>query len=252
MFYRLILLFLISVSAYAEKPPEQTINVVELFTSQGCYSCPPADKFLGELAERENYITFSCHVTYWNYLGWKDTFSQSFCDNRQRQYQSSLKGRRGVYTPQMVINGRYGGVGSQKGRIDGLIDQDRRRQIPVRPITLSVNGSKLVVDLPAITDLGSKKRQLFLLGTTGNHLLPIPNGENSGKTLDYYNPVEHVQNMGQWSGDASTLEWDLPSNSEIKDWVVIAQAWPVGEMVAAGKIANTAPLTLSLVGNVAK
>jgi hypothetical protein len=237
MYCRYLLLLLVSVSAVAEKPSAQTINVVELFTSQGCYSCPPADEFLGELDKRPDYITFSCHVTYWNYLGWKDTFSRSFCDNRQRQYQSVLRGYKGVYTPQMVINGRYAGVGSKRSRIEGLIEQDHRRQASIQPIVLQVNSENLVVKLPKIVESDANKRQLFLLGTSGAHVLPINNGENSGKRLPYFNPVEYVQNMGQWDGQAKTVEWMLPRDSTIKDWVVVAQVWPIGEITAAGKAA---------------
>jgi hypothetical protein len=238
MFCRYLFLLLISVPAFAEKSSDQTINVIELFTSQGCYSCPPADEFLGELDQRENYITFSCHVTYWNYLGWKDTFSRSFCDNRQRQYQSVLKGYKGVYTPQMVINGRYAGVGSKRSRIDGLIEQDHRRQVGVQPIMLRLNAEKLFVTLPNIAEKGAKRRQLFLLGTSGEHLLPINSGENSGKQLPYFNPVEYVQNMGEWDGQAKIVEWALPDESRIKDWVVVAQEWPIGAIAAAGKVAR--------------
>lgn len=235
MIYRtpLVWMFFSCFSAFATA---ERVNVVELFTSQGCYSCPPADVFLGELAEREDVITLACHVTYWNYLGWKDTFSQPFCDNRQRHYQSVLRGYKGVYTPQMVINGRYGGVGSQRRRIEGLLTADHRQQTPVSRIQLAVKQQKITVQLPAKTAQSPKKQQLFLLGTSGNHVLPIHSGENSGKQLPYFNPVEYVQNMGQWDGDAATLQWALPADARIKDWIVIAQEWPVGEIIAAGKV----------------
>lgn len=214
----------------------KNVNVIELFTSQGCYSCPPADVFLGELAQRKQTIALSCHVTYWNGLGWRDTFSRPFCDNRQRQYQTVLKGYNGVYTPQMVINGRYGGVGSQRSKIEGLLAQDHRQHPAVRAISLQINKQLLTVDLPSVVDLPLHKRQLFLLGTTGKHWLEISRGENSGKQLPYFNPIEHVQNMGQWDGQAKTLQWALPNNHAIKDWIVVAQRWPVGAISAAGKI----------------
>jgi hypothetical protein len=242
-------LFLPAYSASAESP--KTVDVVELFTSQGCYSCPPADVFLGELAQRDEVIALSCHVTYWNYLGWEDTFSQPFCDNRQRQYQSVLKGYKGVYTPQMVINGRYGGVGSQRAKIQGLIAYDHQQNTAVRAITLRVEDQLLSVSLPSVADLPMQKRQLFLIGTTGNHWLPIKSGENSGKRLPYINPIEYVKNMGEWDGEARLAQWVLPNNTAIKDWVVVAQQWPVGAIVAAGKIKPTG-VDHDLVGLIAK
>ena len=237
MWYRRLLFCWIFLPIGAAHADDSTnIDVIELFTSQGCYSCPPADVFLGELAQREQIITVSCHVTYWNHLGWRDTFSMPFCDNRQRQYQSVLKGYSGVYTPQMVINGRYGGVGSQRSKIEGLLAQDHRQHTAVRAIALHIDKQLLTVDLPNVDDLPSQKRQLFLLGTTGKHWLPIKKGENAGKRLPYFNPIEHVQNMGEWDGQAKTLQWALPDNKAIRDWIVVAQQWPVGAITAAGKI----------------
>lgn len=243
----LLFLSLYNANASASK----SVDVIELFTSQGCYSCPPADVFLGELAQREEVIALSCHVTYWNYLGWQDTFSRPFCDNRQRQYQSVIKGYKGVYTPQMVVNGRYGGVGSQRTKIEGLIEYDHRQQTPVRAISLRIEDQLLTVSLPNVTDLPVQKRQLFLLGTTGKHWLPIKSGENSGKRLPYFNPIEYVKNMGEWDGQVQSLQWVLPNNTAIKDWVVIAQQWPVGAMVAAGKISSSSA-DQQLIGLIAK
>jgi len=250
MFSRIVFILLfcgLPYSAFADVKPTEPLTVVELFTSQGCYSCPPADEYLGELAALPNVIALSCHVTYWNYLGWKDTFSRKFCDNRQRRYQSVLKGGyRGVYTPQMIINGRYGGVGSQRERIQGLFNADQRRQEPVQTIKLSANSKHIDAVLPELSTHQSseqayfssppKRRHLFLLGTSGKHILPIKSGENSGKQLPYFHPVEYVENLGEWDGDARSLSIPLPKNSVIKDWIVIAQVLPLGEISAAGKL----------------
>lgn len=228
----LLTTFLLSVYSHADeqKPPV----VVELFTSQGCYSCPPADEFLGELAHEPELITFACHVTYWNYLGWKDTFSQQFCDQRQRAYQSVLLGgRRGVYTPQMVVNGRYGGVGSRQGDIRYLINADRHNNTPVQAMGLKIEGQQLTLKLAP--ELHKGEQQLILLGTTGVHLLPINRGENAGKRLTYINPAEYIQPLGQWDGKA-TMSVDLPERPDVKHWVVLLQQWPLGEIIAAGKI----------------
>jgi hypothetical protein len=237
MFYRLLILFVFSASAIADEAPAKTVKVIELFTSQGCYSCPPADKFLGELSQREEVITVSCHVTYWNYLGWKDTFSRPFCDRRQRQYQGVLVGgSKGVYTPQMVINGRYAGVGSQRSKIERLLTVDARQQVPVQRLALRLDGRQLRVELPELSNGVAQKLQLFLLGTSGEHLLPIKKGENSGKHLPYFNPIEYTQQLGRWNGEAKTLNLPLVESQIVKDWTIVAQEWPLGAIVAAGKL----------------
>ena len=265
MFYRLFPLFLlISSIASATDSSARPVTVVELFTSQGCYSCPPADEFLGELDTQAQVITLSCHVTYWNYLGWKDTFSRPFCNNRQRQYQSVLKGgERGVYTPQMVINGRYGAVGSRRSKVEAIIAADHQYETTVSSITMSIqhtaDGTILTAQLPDIprdvtqsdtaqsnTTTKAIKQQLFLFGTTGKHLLPITSGENGGKQLTYINPIEYVENKGDWDGKAQRVEWLLPKGLSktlskgvaIEDWVVVAQQWPLGEIIAAGTTAS--------------
>jgi hypothetical protein len=257
VFYRLYpLLLLISSAVSAAEPPAQSVTVVELFTSQGCYSCPPADEFLGELAEREQVITLSCHVTYWNNLGWKDTFSRPFCNNRQRQYQRVLKGgAKGVYTPQMVVNGRYAAVGSRRSKVESMIAADRQYETRVSAIAVDIqnhiDGSMLTVQLPDLHELfdahnglakdkAMPKQQLFLFGTTGKHLLPITSGENGGKQLTYINPIESVDNKGEWNGKAQIVQWSLPkallNDIAIEDWIVVAQQWPLGEIIAAGKV----------------
>ncbi|MFT6220835.1 MAG: hypothetical protein ACJA0C_000232 [Candidatus Endobugula sp.] len=255
MFYRLFPLFLlISSIVSANDASVRPVTIVELFTSQGCYSCPPADELLGELDAQAQVITLSCHVTYWNYLGWKDTFSRPFCNNRQRQYQRVLKGgEKGVYTPQMVINGRYGAVGSRRSKVEAIIAADHQYETSVSAITLNIkrtaDGSILTAQLPEIRRDAAQshvaatkviKHHLFLFGTTGKHLLPITSGENGGKQLTYINPIEYVANKGEWNGRSQRVDWFLPKvlpqAVAIQDWVVVAQQWPLGEIIAAGTI----------------
>ncbi|MGS2718644.1 DUF1223 domain-containing protein [Eionea flava] len=236
-----ILILLASLTASAEEtaPP---VTVIELFTSQGCHSCPPADAFLGELAESDHVIALSCHVTYWNYLGWKDTFSLPFCNNRQRQYQHVLKGgERGVYTPQMIINGRYGVVGSRQRKVNEVIAADHQYERSLQAIQLTTRQraqeQQLQVMLPALPSSSQHQEwQLFLFGTSGEHAIPIASGENAGKHLPYINPVEHIVNKGPWNGDSKNIEWSLPNAPQVREWLVLAQQWPLGEIVAAGRI----------------
>jgi len=244
------LILLLSLSSEAQEnnrksqfDPKLTdqVTVVELFTSQGCHSCPPADAFLGELKKQPDTIALSCHVTYWNYLGWKDTFSNEFCDNRQRRYQSQLLTRPGVYTPQMVINGQYGVVGSQKKQIHQLIDYTQN-QDRVNLIRMELaDNDKLRIELPEleingeVNDKGENTQSLILFATSGTHDLNIPRGENGGKTLTYHNPVGYTMNLGTWNGESKVItpSIDLSLGDE---WVLIAQKMPLGAISAAGAL----------------
>lgn len=230
---RLLFPLLLIISTASNAEDNKAITVIELFTSQGCYSCPPADDLLAKLDKQENTITLSCHVTYWNYLGWRDTFSKSYCDNRQRIYQSALQGNQGVYTPQIVINGRYGAVGSRERTVGQAINI-MARENRIQAIHINISGEKLTAQLPALDN--NKKHQLILLGTTGTQTVPINRGENGGKTLDYHNPIAVVEHLGRWNGEQNTLIQTLKNNKNIKEWIVLAQTWPIGEIVAAGKI----------------
>lgn len=223
----------VGLSVHAQDTESTAITVVELFTSQGCYSCPPADHLLAEL-DQENTITLACHVSYWNYLGWEDTFSTSYCDNRQRIYQASLKGNRGVYTPQMVINGRYGAVGSRERTVDQAI-KIMARENRIERLDLRIDSSgTLAITLPALEE--KQRYQLLLMGTAGTQTVPIDRGENGGKTLDYHNPIAVIENLGRWNGEPKVLMEKLATQAEVNEWVVLAQTWPIGEIVAAGKI----------------
>lgn len=221
------LFYLLSFHVFADN--SGSIRVVELFTSQGCHSCPPADLILGNLKKRPNLITLSCHVTYWNYLGWRDTFSKPFCDERQRLYQHHLKGRAGVYTPQLVINGRNGVVGSSLYRVN----QQLKVTDQIAAIRMELRDHKLSIHLPHIEHI--KTQQLLLIGTSGEHRLPIGSGENSGKTLSYHNPIEVVIDLGPWRGNPQTIEQKV-ENHLVKEWVALSQEYPLGSMTSAGKI----------------
>ncbi len=234
--YRLLFFIIFSTlmmgSTYASDT-QQPLTVVELFTSQGCYSCPPADSLLGEIKHRDNTIAIACHVTYWNYLGWKDTFSKEFCDQRQRRYQAYLQGRAGVYTPQMIINGAFATVGSHAKKVERLIDHARTQQ-PLAKISITQTSKQLMIDLPTLAN--QSNYQLLLLGTSGEHHLPISKGENSGKTLTYHNPVTTVEPLTSWQGNKKSIKHTPSETHSVKEWIVIAQESPLGKIVAAGKL----------------
>ncbi|MCY3830835.1 MAG: DUF1223 domain-containing protein [Rhodospirillaceae bacterium] len=190
--------------ADAAKPPV----VVELFTSQGCYSCPPADKFLGVLAQRPGVIALSFHVDYWNYLGWRDPYSSAEATQRQQTYASAMR-RRTVYTPQMVIDGKLQAIGSYTGVVDGQIRL--RQQAADDRVVVSISGDAKAESLTAaLKGDGGRTGDcaVWLVYFDKQHTTAIPRGENAGKTLTYYNVVREIRRVAEYRG--ADLEIDLP------------------------------------------
>jgi hypothetical protein len=172
--------------------------VVELFTSQGCSSCPPADAVLGELTRRADVLALSFHVTYWDRLGWPDTFGLEAGTARQDAYAQWL-GQRRVYTPQMVIGGRLDVVGSARGRVqDGI--QLIASNAPAGP-ELRVDGQTLTIGAGR-----AEPATIWLIGFDAAHDVPIARGENRGKTLRYHNVVREITKLGDWRGQPLKLE----------------------------------------------
>jgi hypothetical protein len=166
--------------------------VVELFTSQGCSSCPPADRLLGELAGRADVLPLSFHVTYWDRLGWPDTFGLEDSTRRQRLYADWL-GQPRVYTPQMVIGGRIEVVGSSRRRVIEAIDLLQGHGEP-RP-ELTVTGDRLSV---AAGDQGAAA--IWLVAFDDHQDVAIERGENRGKTLRYHHVVRELARLENWHG----------------------------------------------------
>ncbi len=208
--------------------------VLEMFTSQSCSSCPPADRLLGQLAsENDNIIALSCNVTYWNHLHWKDTLSHEFCTARQRQYVQNLRSR-GPYTPQIVINGRDTMVGSQGGKIANAIQQDLKNN-KVSPINLKVEGDNLSIRLPETA--GNDSYALHLVVYNEAHQQSIPSGENRGRTVTYTNPVQQITSLGTWDGTGKNMTHDVSQYSTSKGFAVLAQKnSKTGPIIAAGKV----------------
>ena len=193
--------------------------VVELFTSQGCSSCPPADAFLGELTKRNDVLALSWHVDYWDYIGWKDPFAQAAFTARQRDYSRALA-QRYVYTPQMVVDGRLQGIGSEKSRINGLITQVvRHREASSQP-TLRLDGDMLrieggKVEVPAVVWLA-----LF----EPEHSTAVRRGENAGRNLGNYNVVRELRVLGRYKGEAVTLPLGLDATTAGKGRAIVVQS----------------------------
>jgi hypothetical protein len=182
--------------------------VLELFTSQGCSSCPPADQYLGELQrERPDVLVLDFHIDYWDSLGWKDPFSLPASTARQQAYDSLLGSE--VYTPQLVIGGSRQAVGSDRDAVTAAIaaaNQDRAALPPVA-LSLSEQGAGLVVDVAA----GSGGAQLWLVGYDDRHTTAIGRGENGGLTETEVDIVRSIRPVASWSGDALHLKVAKPS-----------------------------------------
>jgi hypothetical protein len=187
-------------SAIASAEPRA---VIELFTSQGCSSCPPADKLAGELSRDPSLVVMSLPVDYWDYLGWKDTLAIAGHTNRQRAYSKS-RGDREVYTPQVVVNGVAHVIGSDKSAIARTRKQPGTLSLP---IALSVTGEQISVTMPAAKD--ATKGEVWLCPITKTVPVTIGRGENTGNTITYYNVVRSWVKLGEWTGAARTFKVPL-------------------------------------------
>jgi hypothetical protein len=174
--------------------------VVELFTSQGCSSCPPADRLLGELAGRDDVLPLSFHVTYWDRLGWPDTFGLEDSTHRQRVYAEWLRQGR-IYTPQMVIGGRIDVVGSSRGRVLDAISLLRSHAASGPELTIA--DGRLSIGAGGEVDAA-----IWLVAFDDQHAVAIERGENRGRTLRYHNVVRELTHLAHWHGRA--IEVDLP------------------------------------------
>ncbi|HEX7006446.1 MAG TPA: DUF1223 domain-containing protein [Alphaproteobacteria bacterium] len=211
--------------------------VVELFTSQGCNTCPPADAYLGELAKRHDVVALSLHVDYWNYIGWEDPFAIAIATKRQRAYSSHL-GRGFVYTPQIVVDGAAEAVGSHRDVVAREIEKARAAAGKF-PVEIAYKGDDtMVVSLPA-GDSGGKEATVWLVLFDAKHTTDIKRGENGGKRLTYYNVVREFRPVGTWVGKPKTLT--LKVEDEGRDGcAVLVQVDGTGRIVGAGKLAFAA------------
>ncbi len=178
--------------------------VIELFTSQGCSSCPPADKLMGELSKDPTLVVMTLAVDYWDYLGWKDTLALHGHSNRQRAY-AEARGDRAVYTPQVVVNGVAHVLGSDKAAIEGAIAQTRQDKAVLElPVTITIADGKVTVAVPAAKD-SHTSGEVWLCPVTAKSTIAIGRGENHGKTVTYSNVVRRWVKLGEWKGSAQTF-----------------------------------------------
>jgi hypothetical protein len=195
--------------------------VVELFTSQGCSSCPPADAFLAELARDPSVVAISRPVTYWDRLGWKDSLARPQNTQLQRDYAARGGTGAGVYTPQMMVQGKYAAVGSSRGDVKNYIGRARREN------SVSVG----IADASAIVTGGKDKAMVKLLALRSNQVVKIGSGENGGRTIQYTNIVVSERTLGNWQG--GTQRFALPSDRVpgADRFAIIVQRGVAGEIL---------------------
>ncbi len=208
--------------------------VVELFTSQGCSTCPPADSLLFELAQEARVIALSLHVDYWDYIGWKDRFASPEMTRRQRGYADRLR-KRFVYTPQMVIDGRQDIVGTRRKEVLDAIAEAGRA-----PKSLSLgyepeNGGKVLIPGGHAPEGGAT---IWLAVYDDQHETEITNGENSGRQLRYANVVRRLTAIGTWTGLPMEVPLDLDrAAAEGRDGcAIIVQQGRTGPILGAIKM----------------
>jgi hypothetical protein len=200
---KIFLLFLslcLTVGITAARAGERPV-LVELFTSEGCSSCPPADALLAELASRPDVLALSFHIDYWDRLGWKDPFSSREATQRQEHY-ATLLDLATVYTPQIVVDGRWQAVGSDRADVEHALDLARRDRQEV-PVTLALDNGQAQIKLGPGSDAAAAS--VLLIGFDRRHVTAVKRGENSGRTLPHVDVVRGVEEITRYSGTAGAI-----------------------------------------------
>ncbi|WP_428031966.1 DUF1223 domain-containing protein [Ancylobacter sp.] len=182
------------------KPVKTPKAVIELFTSQGCSSCPPADKLMGELAARPDVVALTLAVDYWDYLGWKDTLAKHGHSVRQKAY-AHLRGDGKLFTPQAVVNGRAMMIGSDSAALERTLASIAA---PPVPVTVESAGGKVKVHIAAAP--GSAKGEVWLCPVASRMEVTIARGENEGANVVYHNVVRGWTRLGAWEGNEASFE----------------------------------------------
>lgn len=229
MFYRhLAGLALLGLTATAAGATERPV-VVELFTSQGCSSCPPANAYLNDLArERTDVLPLAFHVTYWDRLGWKDPFSLSEATSRQDRYGHRFGD--GSYTPEIVVDGASSHVGSYREEVGAAIDAAKHHDATAASLSVAKESDGLSVNVGA----GQGRGRVLLIGFDHAHTTPIRRGENSGRTFQEANVVRSIRSIGDWQGPPLNLREKLPEGEDV---AVVLEA-PDGRIVGAARLSG--------------
>jgi hypothetical protein len=204
--------------------------LVELFTSQGCSSCPAADQLAAELKNQPGVMVLSLNVDYWDYLGWRDTLAKKAFTKRQMDY-AHARGDMDVYTPQMVVNGAAHAVGSNRSACDAAIRVAQKAQL------LEVTSSK--DEMSIVMPNAGGVATLWALTYTPSISVKIERGENAGKTIAYQNVARHLEKVANWDGKATVLK--VPRKgilaAESANTILLLQKGGVGPVLGFSKLA---------------
>ncbi|REC58845.1 DUF1223 domain-containing protein [Rhodosalinus sediminis] len=204
--------------------------LVELFTSQGCSACPPADRLLGELAARDDVIALSLHVDYWDYIGWADSFAQPRFTARQKAYARAAHSR-SIFTPQIIVDGEDRIMGAKAMTV---MDRIRAHAEAPRPVSLSLRreGGRLFVTVSAERPVGPAVIQLVRYRPSAT--VHITRGENAGRTAEYHNIATTWRALARWDGAAPLrLATEIEGERPV---VVIVQSERHGPVLAAARL----------------
>ena len=205
--------------------------VVELFTSQGCSSCPPADALIGQIAERDDVIALALHVDYWDYIGWKDEFADPSHTVRQRAY-SRAAGKRSIYTPQMIVGGQDHIVGAKAMKLADLLNAHKARPNPAN-VSLTRDGDRIRITATAEGRMPTRS-VVQLVTYTPEAIVNIQRGENAGRKLSYHNIVRQWVTVGDWDGEGTyRATVKVPRGMAV---AVLVQTAGQGPMLGAAKL----------------
>jgi hypothetical protein len=204
---------------------KKRMDVLELFTSQGCSSCPPADALLRQLSKRDNVLTLSFPVSYWDNLGWKDTLAKDSYNDRQREY-AEARGDREVYTPQLVVNGVVHVVGSDRNAIAAAMKKtDKELHDSWVPVSLRYGGDTISVDAGAAPEGSSYRSGKLSLALYSNSVtVEIGRGENTGRSVTYTHVVRKLVPVGIWHGRPASFTVQTPRGVAFDGAAVLLQA----------------------------
>jgi hypothetical protein len=213
------------------------ITVLELYTSQGCSSCPAADALFKSYVERPDILALSFSVDYWDYLGWKDTLASPKFTERQRGYGRSISNGQ-IYTPQMVVNGARHVVGSSRGEIDAAMTAARGvNAAQAFKVEASRVDGGIALQASAVSQIVQPASGvIWLLTVRGKQTIVVKRGENSGSTLTYFNSVRDVAQVGEWTGKSTTVRLPAGATPLAPDerYAVLIQRGAQGPLLGAG------------------
>ena len=225
-------------SSTAHKSTSPHPVLLELFTSQGCSDCPAADRLVTELANRGDVIAVSLPITYWDILGWKDTFATEANTKRQKSYATTMN-RSGIYTPQMIIDGRLDVVGNQRDRVMQALTTRANALASETsvPILLRRVSNRIEIAIPKAKLAQKKVATIWVMRTLDRGSVKIGDGENRNRQLTYTNVVRDLQRAGEWTGQAMKI--DIPVNLTKLTYdsvVVILQDQDYGPVLGAAAL----------------